>query len=98
MISAGKKYFLTPLIPPILKHPRAYGLLLVSEHMDNVDVVPPDYFLLIKGMSRKTSRHPSLEGEKVRSFRGDFRLECFPMLVGRISGLTQVSRLDLYDL
>ena len=56
------------------------------------------YIPLIKGMSRKTLRHPSLVGEKVRSSRRDFRLECFPMLVGPTSGLTQVSRLDLYDL
>merc|ERR1711953_438989 len=45
--------------------------------------------MISAGMSRKTSRHPSLAGEKARSFRRDFRLGCFPMLVGPTSGLTQ---------
>merc|ERR1739844_407413 len=45
--------------------------------------------MISASMSRRMSRHPSLEGEKVRSFRRDFRLECFPMLVVPTSGPTQ---------
>ena len=85
MISAGNNYY----------DPRPYWRLLVSGIW--IWIMSMLFLMLtfLSGTSRRRSRHPSLVGEKVRSFRRDFRLECFPMLVVPTSGLTQVSSRSL---